>query len=145
MHVSDIADLSALVEGGELPGGGGLVFPGRRMVALYRAVEGEYQAALERLAPVQRQVNDVEFGCLSHEEFALLTGIVDRLIDEPVGGAHTDRDTAMANVGDVLAEELKGFDGLTPQPANERLGAERRRPRARHPVRAARPTGRRHG
>lgn len=41
--------------------------------------------------------------------------IVDRLIEEPVGGAHTDRDAAMANVGEVLAEELKGFEGLTPQ------------------------------
>lgn len=46
--------------------------------------------------------------------------IVDRLIDEPVGGAHTDRDTAIANVGDVLAEELKGFDGLTPQQIKKR-------------------------
>ena len=41
--------------------------------------------------------------------------IVDRLIDEPVGGAHTDRAAAMANVGDVLAEELKAFEGLSPQ------------------------------
>ena len=39
------------------------------------------RAALERLAPIQRQVNDVEFGSLSREEFELLTGIVDRLID----------------------------------------------------------------
>ena len=46
--------------------------------------------------------------------------IVDRLIEEPVGGAHTDRDTAMANVGDVLAEELKGFDGLTTQQIKKR-------------------------
>ena len=40
--------------------------------------------------------------------------IVDRLIDEPVGGAHTDRAAAVAAVGDVLAEELKAFEGLTP-------------------------------
>ncbi len=40
--------------------------------------------------------------------------IVDRLIDEPVGGAHADRDAAIATVGDVLAEELKGFDGMSP-------------------------------
>ena len=39
------------------------------------------RSALERLAPIQRQVNDVEFGCLSQQEFALLTGIVDRLIE----------------------------------------------------------------
>ena len=34
--------------------------------------------------------------------------------------AITDRDAAMANVGDVLAEELKGFDGLTPQQIKKR-------------------------
>jgi DNA-binding MarR family transcriptional regulator len=51
----------------------------RRRVAL--TVSNKGRAALERLAPIQRQVNDVEFGCLSRQEFALLTGIVDRLID----------------------------------------------------------------
>jgi len=51
----------------------------RRRVAL--TVSNKGRAALEHLAPIQRQVNDVEFGCLSHEEFALLTGIVDRLIE----------------------------------------------------------------
>ena len=51
----------------------------RRRVAL--SVSNKGRAALERLAPTQRQVNDVEFGCLSQDEFELLTGIVDRLID----------------------------------------------------------------
>jgi DNA-binding MarR family transcriptional regulator len=51
----------------------------RRRVTL--TVSNKGRAALGRLAPVQRQVNDVEFGCLSRDEFALLTDIVDRLID----------------------------------------------------------------
>jgi DNA-binding MarR family transcriptional regulator len=51
----------------------------RRRVTL--TVSDKGRAALERLAPVQRRVNDVEFGCLSQQEFALLTDIVDRLID----------------------------------------------------------------
>jgi DNA-binding MarR family transcriptional regulator len=51
----------------------------RRRVTLTVAAKG--RAALERLAPIQRKVNDVEFGTLSREEFDLLTGIVDRLID----------------------------------------------------------------
>lgn len=51
----------------------------RRRVTL--TISNKGRVALERLAPIQRQVNDLEFGCLSHEEFALLTGIVDRLID----------------------------------------------------------------
>jgi len=51
----------------------------RRRVTLTVSADG--RAALERLAPIQREVNDAEFGSLSREEFTLLTGIVDRLID----------------------------------------------------------------
>jgi MarR family transcriptional regulator, organic hydroperoxide resistance regulator len=51
----------------------------RRRVALTVSEKG--RAALERLAPTQRRVNDVEFGCLSRQEFELLTVLVDRLID----------------------------------------------------------------
>jgi DNA-binding MarR family transcriptional regulator len=51
----------------------------RRRVTL--TVSGKGRAALEKLAPIQRQVNDAEFGSLSREEFDLLTGIVDRLIE----------------------------------------------------------------
>jgi acetyl-CoA carboxylase carboxyl transferase subunit alpha len=40
--------------------------------------------------------------------------IVDRIIPEPVGGAHADREAAIAAVGDVLAEELAALSGLTP-------------------------------
>ncbi len=50
----------------------------RRRVVL--SVTGEGRARLERLAPVQRQVNDVEFGCLSRAEFASLADMVERLI-----------------------------------------------------------------
>jgi acetyl-CoA carboxylase carboxyl transferase subunit alpha len=41
--------------------------------------------------------------------------IVDRIIPEPVGGAHADRDAAVATVGDVLAEELAALSGLGPE------------------------------
>jgi MarR family transcriptional regulator, organic hydroperoxide resistance regulator len=51
----------------------------RRRVTLTVSEQG--RAALERLAPIQRRVNDIEFGCLSRQEFELLTAIVDRLID----------------------------------------------------------------
>lgn len=51
----------------------------RRRVLL--TVSDKGRAALERLAPIQRRVNDVEFGALSRQEFEFLTGIVDRLID----------------------------------------------------------------
>ena len=54
----------------------------RRRVTLTVSADG--RAALERLAPIQREVNDAEFGSLNREEFTLLTGVVDRLIE---GGA----------------------------------------------------------
>jgi acetyl-CoA carboxylase carboxyl transferase subunit alpha len=40
--------------------------------------------------------------------------IVDRIIPEPIGGAHADRDAAIATVGNVLAEELAALSGLSP-------------------------------
>ncbi|WP_420477572.1 acetyl-CoA carboxylase carboxyltransferase subunit alpha [Brevundimonas sp. FT23028] len=40
--------------------------------------------------------------------------IVDRIIGEPLGGAHTDRDAAIRAVGDVLVEELDAMAGLSP-------------------------------
>ncbi len=35
---------------------------------------------LERLAPIQMQVNDVEFGCLTAKEFSLLVDMIERLV-----------------------------------------------------------------
>ena len=40
--------------------------------------------------------------------------IVDRIVGEPVGGAHADRDAAIAAVGDALAEELAQLSELSP-------------------------------
>jgi DNA-binding MarR family transcriptional regulator len=51
----------------------------RRRVTLTVSAQGH--AALERLAPIQRQVNDVEFAALGREEFRLLIEIMDRLIE----------------------------------------------------------------
>ena len=52
-----------------------------RILPVTLAVSEKGRAALERLAPIQRQVNDVEFGVLSRKEFEALTGLVDRLIE----------------------------------------------------------------
>ena len=51
----------------------------RRRVTL--TVSSEGHRLLEQLAPVQRQVNDVEFSCLSEREFHFLLGVMERLID----------------------------------------------------------------
>jgi DNA-binding MarR family transcriptional regulator len=50
----------------------------RRRVTL--TVSGKGRAALEKLAPMQRRINDVEFGCLSREEFRALNALLQRMI-----------------------------------------------------------------
>ena len=40
-------------------------------------------------------------------------GVVDRIVAEPVGGAHADRDGAMQAVGDAVEAELKALAGLS--------------------------------
>jgi acetyl-CoA carboxylase carboxyl transferase subunit alpha len=39
--------------------------------------------------------------------------IVDRIVPEPLGGAHSDREQTMANVADAIEEELAALDGLS--------------------------------
>jgi hypothetical protein len=51
----------------------------RRRVRLEVAEKGN--ALLAELAPVQRQVNDVQFACLSRAEFLQLLDVTERLID----------------------------------------------------------------
>jgi DNA-binding MarR family transcriptional regulator len=51
----------------------------RRRVTLTVSQKG--RAALKRLAPIQRRVNDIEFGCLRRDEFELLTDMLGHLID----------------------------------------------------------------
>ncbi|MBN8552999.1 MAG: acetyl-CoA carboxylase carboxyltransferase subunit alpha [Caulobacterales bacterium] len=41
--------------------------------------------------------------------------IVDRIIAEPEGGAHSDREVAIQAVGDVIEDELEAMEGLTPE------------------------------
>jgi len=44
----------------------------------------------------------------------LRLGIVDRIVEEPAGGAHQDHDTAARLVGAAIAEELSSLEGLGP-------------------------------
>jgi len=52
----------------------------RRRVSLTVSEEG--RAALEKLAPMQRRINDVEFGGLSQEEFKTLNSLIQRMLDD---------------------------------------------------------------
>jgi len=45
----------------------------------------------------------------------LKLGIVDRIIEEPAGGAHADREAAIKTVGDVVESELQALDYLSPE------------------------------
>jgi acetyl-CoA carboxylase carboxyl transferase subunit alpha len=42
----------------------------------------------------------------------LQLGVIDRIIPEPLGGAHRARDATIARVGEAIAEELDGLSGL---------------------------------
>lgn len=44
----------------------------------------------------------------------LKLGIVDRIIEEPAGGAHAAKDAAIKKVGDVVESELQALDYLSP-------------------------------
>lgn len=50
----------------------------------------------------------------------LAARIVDRIIPEPAGGAHSDPDAAVKAVGDVLEEELRALDGVGPDALRKR-------------------------
>ena len=46
--------------------------------------------------------------------------IVDRIVPEPVGGAHSDHGAVMQAVGDALEQELTALDGLSPEALRQR-------------------------
>ena len=39
-------------------------------------------------------------------------GLIDKIVAEPIGGAHRDYDNMMSNMRKALAESLKTFDGM---------------------------------
>jgi|TARA_R100000501_G_scaffold14680_1_gene26573 acetyl-CoA carboxylase carboxyl transferase subunit alpha len=42
-------------------------------------------------------------------------GLIDRIVEEPLGGAHRDRPAVMASLAKALSEELSSLDGLSPE------------------------------
>ena len=47
-------------------------------------------------------------------------GVVDRIVPEPLGGAHRGRDAAVAALGKALAEELDALATLDPRELRRR-------------------------
>ena len=41
--------------------------------------------------------------------------IIDRIVPEPAGGAHSAPEATVQTVGDAVEEELRGLMGLTPE------------------------------
>jgi acetyl-CoA carboxylase carboxyl transferase subunit alpha len=52
-------------------------------------------------------------------EDLLALKIVDRIVPEPVGGAHADPGLAISRVGDAVATELAALSGLSPDALRE--------------------------
>jgi acetyl-CoA carboxylase carboxyl transferase subunit alpha len=51
-------------------------------------------------------------------------GVVDRIIDEPLGGAHRDPEAAIGALKGALIEELDGFSKLSPNKLREQRRAK---------------------
>jgi acetyl-CoA carboxylase carboxyl transferase subunit alpha len=51
-------------------------------------------------------------------------GVVDRIVPEPVGGAHRDRDEAIATLKEAIVEELKGCSAMKPRQLLEQRRAK---------------------
>ena len=47
-------------------------------------------------------------------------GLIDKIVAEPVGGAHRDYDTMMVNMRKSLSESMKTFDGMKVESLLER-------------------------
>jgi acetyl-CoA carboxylase carboxyl transferase subunit alpha len=39
-------------------------------------------------------------------------GVIDRILPEPIGGAHRERVQMIREVGDAIEEEIRGMEGL---------------------------------
>jgi len=59
---------------------------------------------IERLAPIQTQVNDVQFGCLTAKEFALLADMVERLVKSSEQAMALQRYLSDLNARPIVAE-----------------------------------------
>ncbi len=51
-------------------------------------------------------------------------GVIDRIIEEPVGGAHREPQLAMASMGQAIADEIEALSGMT---AKQMQGARRQK------------------
>ena len=105
--------LSRSVEAAKMALDGDSAFPERMMRAIDEAFISMMSAVvasphgaelLERLAPTQAQVNDVQFGCLGTREFHQLLDMVQRLVDSSDRAIALQRYLADTNVKQLSPE-----------------------------------------
>ena len=61
------------------------------------------------------RAQDAATGMKITAEDLLKFGVIDRVIGEPVGGAHRDPETTIAATGDAIAQALEALDNLPPE------------------------------
>lgn len=80
--------------------------------AIYTVASPEASAAI--LWKSSARAEDAATGMKITAQDLLKFGIIDVVVPEPAGGAHRDPEAAIAAAGDVVAETLDQFDGMTP-------------------------------
>jgi acetyl-CoA carboxylase carboxyl transferase subunit alpha len=61
------------------------------------------------------RAQDAATGMRITAEDLLKFGVIDRVLNEPIGGAHRDAETMIAATGDAVAEALAALDNLPPE------------------------------
>jgi acetyl-CoA carboxylase carboxyl transferase subunit alpha len=79
--------------------------------AIYSVISPEGAASI--LWRDTGRAQDAATGMKITAQDLLKFGIIDRIISEPVGGAHRDPQTMLSRVGDALASSLADFGGLS--------------------------------
>ena len=88
---------------------------------------GDIVMTLPAIRWLKKQFKGCHISYLTDSTFAGIldhSGLVDRIIDEPLGGAHRDVDAMAANIRQVLIESLAG---LSEQPLDDLVDARYRR------------------
>ena len=61
------------------------------------------------------RAQDAAMGMKITAEDLMKFGVIDRVIGEPIGGAHRDPETTIAAAGDAIAQALEALDNLPPE------------------------------
>jgi acetyl-CoA carboxylase carboxyl transferase subunit alpha len=99
-------------EGGS--GGAVAIATANRILMLEHAIYtvASPEAAASILWRDNKRANDAANSMKITAQDLLALGIIDKIIEEPKGGAHRDRDSIIAKTGDAIAAALAEFEGV---------------------------------